>query len=161
VSTPHPKLRIALAVAVLVGWRAEAHAAPPMLPGAWRQTVVFELLDNETRALKRISENTTISCFTAARLARPPLSPEKVTESGGKCEQANREIKPDGSDVWQMTCQTLSGTKYRSVFERFHTASRMRGVLHSITEYRGEVVEGRVTTEGERIGECTPEMPIF
>jgi len=130
--------------------------APPMLPGAWRQTTVIEVIDDETRVFTKLSERTETLCLTAAALAQPPLSSEKMERSGGKCEPIEREVMQDqASEVWRISCQAPNGKKYHMVSEVAYTQTTMRSVLHSVSEYLGEVIEGRVTTESERIGECT------
>ena len=125
-------------------------SAPPMLPGAWRQTVVVEFMDDETKAFTKLSENTTTVCYTAEALAQPPLSSEKIDRAGGRCEPIEREVKQDGaSEVWRISCQAANGKKYRMVSAVTYTASSMHNVVHSISEFEGEVIEGRVTTVSE------------
>jgi len=131
-----------------------------MLPGAWRQTVVVEVMDNETKVFTKLSENSTTACFTAEARAQPPLSSEKIDRAGGRCEPIEREAKQDGSsEVWRISCQAANGKKYRMVSELTYSASSMLNVLRSVSEYEGEVIEGRVTTQSERVGECKPDMP--
>ena len=133
-----------------------------MLPGAWRQTVVVEVMDDETKVFAKLSENTTTACFTAEALAEPPLSSEKIDRAGGKCEPIEREAKQDGSsEVWRISCQAANGKLYRMVSEVTYGASSMLNVLRSVSKYEGEVIASRVTTRSERVGECKPDIPNF
>ncbi|WP_457334859.1 DUF3617 domain-containing protein [Rhizobacter sp. P5_C2] len=155
-------LRVALAVAIATSAVKPACAAPPMLPGAWEQASLIELIDNETRIARKLSESKTTACFTASTLAKPPLNSEKITRLGGKCELPKKDANSVGaSETWRISCESADGKKYRLVSQLTYTQTTMRSVLLSTTEYRGEIAEGRVTTEGKRIGECTPEMVAF
>jgi hypothetical protein len=155
-------VRATLAIGLAISFARLVHAAPPMLPGAWEQTSVFEIIDNETRVAKKLSEGKTTACFTSATLVRPPLSPEKITRLGGRCEPARKDADPArASEVWRMSCESADGKKYRMVSEMSYTETAMRGTLLSVTEYRGEVIEGRMTMEGRRIGECKPDMVVL
>ena len=151
-----PKPQSALLFLAASSIAAEAHAVRP-LPGQWQQTIVIEVVDDETHEYTKLSEKTRTVCLSAEALSEPPLGPERVVRAGGTCDPVESKISPElGSELWRISCQTPEGKKHRMVSEVTYTESSMRSVLHSISEHQGEVVEGKVTTESKRVGACTP-----